>query len=128
MQAAQSTCKGISIGSVTDILFWNCRKGAIPDGFKPLYDKLILVRNHLEKLSVTHAWALREADLYDYHRTLDRIDDLRVNGNWVDDQGNEADVYVRRVSDTNRENERGPTIVLRGSTNKPLLKAKLKLL
>ncbi|CAI4215338.1 unnamed protein product [Parascedosporium putredinis] len=73
------------------------RKGAIPDGFKPLYDKLILVRNHLEKLSVTHAWALREADLYDYHRTLDRIDDLRVNGNWVDDQGNEADVYVRRM-------------------------------
>lgn len=77
------------------------RKGAasIPDRFRALYDKLIRVRNHLEKLSVTHAWALREADLYDYHRTLDRIDDMRVNGNWVDEEGNPAESYVRRVRD-----------------------------
>lgn len=40
---------------------------------------------------------MREADLYDYNRTLDRIDDLRVDGNWVDDEGNPADVYVQRV-------------------------------
>ncbi|PKS07758.1 hypothetical protein jhhlp_006366 [Lomentospora prolificans] len=73
------------------------RKGAISDSFRPLYDKLILVRNHLEKLSVTHAWALREADLYDYHRTLDRIDDMRVDGNWIDEQGNQADFYVKRM-------------------------------
>lgn len=73
------------------------RKGAIPERFKPHYDKLVAVRNHLEKLSVTHSWALREADLYDYNRTLDRIDDLRVDGNWLDEEGKPADVYVQRI-------------------------------
>lgn len=47
---------------------------------------------------MTHSWALREADLYDYNRTLDRIDDLRVDGNWLDEDGKPADVYVQRVS------------------------------
>lgn len=73
------------------------RKGAIPEAFRGHYEKLVGVRNHLEKLSVTHSWALREADLYDYNRTLDRIDDLRVDGNWLDEEGKPADVYVQRV-------------------------------
>lgn len=73
------------------------RKGVIPEAFRDHYDKLVGVRNHLEKLSITHSWALREADLYDYNRTLDRIDDLRVNGNWLDDEGKPADLYVQRV-------------------------------
>ncbi|SPN97522.1 related to UPF0662 protein C30C2.08 [Cephalotrichum gorgonifer] len=73
------------------------RKGDIPERFRPIYDQLVAVRNHLEKLSITHAWALREADLYDYNRTIDRIDDMRVNGNWVDEEGNPADLYVQRI-------------------------------
>jgi hypothetical protein len=73
------------------------RKGAIPQQFRPLYDKLVAVRNHLEKLSITHSWALREADLYDYNRTLDKADDMRVDGNWLDDEGKPADLYVQRV-------------------------------
>lgn len=73
------------------------RRGAIPESFRDHYEKLVAVRNHLEKLSITHSWALREADLYDYNRTLDRIDDLRVNGNWYDEEGKPADLYVQRV-------------------------------
>lgn len=55
------------------------------------------IRNDLDKLSLTGKWALREADLYDYTRELDRVDELRVNGNWIDEDGREAELYVQRV-------------------------------
>lgn len=45
-------------------------------------------------------WALREADLYDYQRQLDRIDESRVDGNWLDEDGNKAELYVQRVTFT----------------------------
>ena len=74
------------------------RKGHIPDSFKPLYSRLVQIRNDLDKLSLTGKWALREADLYDFTRELDKIDELRVNGNWTDEDGREAELYVQRVS------------------------------
>ena len=55
------------------------------------------IRNDLEKLSVTQAWSLRETDLYDYQRQLDRIDESRVDGNFVDDDGKPAELYVQRT-------------------------------
>lgn len=73
------------------------RKGAIPDNFKSQYDKLVSIRNDLEKLSITQAWSLRETDLYDYQRELDKIDESRVDGNFLDDDGKPAELYVQRT-------------------------------
>lgn len=55
------------------------------------------VRNDLDKLSLTGKWSLREADLYDYKRELDSIDEKRVDGNWLDDNGKPAELYIQRV-------------------------------
>lgn len=63
-----------------------------------MFNILVDVRNKLEKLSLTQAWSLREADLYDYQRQLDKIDESRVDGNFIDEDGNPADLYVQRVS------------------------------
>ncbi|KAK4201462.1 hypothetical protein QBC40DRAFT_278259 [Triangularia verruculosa] len=73
------------------------RRGQIPDAFRTKYEILKGVRNDLEKLSITQAWSLRETDLYDFQRELDKIDESRVDGNWVDDEGNPAELYVQRT-------------------------------
>lgn len=73
------------------------RKGAIPDNFSPLYQVLVGIRNELEKLSMTHSWSLRETDLYDFQRQLDKIDEARVEGNWLDNEGRPAELYVQRT-------------------------------
>ncbi len=74
------------------------RKGVIPEEFKPMYDTLVGIRSELEKLSITQAWSLRETDLYDFQRQLDRFDEARVDGNWLDEEGKPAELYVQRVS------------------------------
>ncbi|KAK4158561.1 hypothetical protein C8A00DRAFT_10734 [Chaetomidium leptoderma] len=73
------------------------RKGTIPESFKDKYNILINIRNDLEKLSITQAWSLRETDLYDFQRQLDKIDEARVDGNWLDHEGNPAELYVQRT-------------------------------
>ncbi|KAH8911680.1 hypothetical protein BR93DRAFT_921653 [Coniochaeta sp. PMI_546] len=73
------------------------RKGEIPEAFQPRYRILVSIRNELDKLSITPAWSLREADLYDYQRQLDRIDESRVDGNFLDDEGKPAELYVQRT-------------------------------
>jgi hypothetical protein len=73
------------------------RKGNFPEAFAPTYQILVDIRNKLEKLSLTQAWSLRETDLYDYQRQLDRIDESRVNGNFLDSEGQFAELYVQRV-------------------------------
>ncbi|KAI4282974.1 MAG: hypothetical protein L6R38_002541 [Xanthoria sp. 2 TBL-2021] len=73
------------------------RQGEIDERFKPTYEKLCSIRSHLEKLSITQAWSLRETDLYDYQRQLDRIDESRVNGNFEDAFGNKADLHAQRT-------------------------------
>ncbi|KAL8974189.1 MAG: hypothetical protein Q9197_001572 [Variospora fuerteventurae] len=73
------------------------RQGKIDDRFKPTYDKLCEVLNQLEKLSITQAWSLRETDLYDYQRRLDKIDESRINGNFEDQSGVKADLHTQRV-------------------------------
>jgi len=62
-----------------------------------MYQILVSIRNELDKLSITPAWSLREADLYDFQRQLDRIDESRVDGNFLDDEGKPAELYVQRV-------------------------------
>lgn len=73
------------------------RKGVIPEQWRRIYDVLIGIRNDLDKFSITPAWSLRETDLYDYQRQLDKIDEARVDGNWLDDEGKPAELYVQRV-------------------------------
>lgn len=73
------------------------RRGVIPEQWKRIYDVLIGIRNDLDKFSITPAWSLRETDLYDYQRQLDKIDEARVDGNWIDDEGKPAELYVQRV-------------------------------
>ncbi|RKF57820.1 UPF0662 protein C30C2.08 [Golovinomyces cichoracearum] len=73
------------------------RKGKIPEEFKHTYKILLAIRDRLAKLSFTQAWSLREADLYDYQRKLDKIDGRRINGNFLDADGNPADIYVKRT-------------------------------
>ena len=46
---------------------------------------------------MTQTWSMRETDLYDYQRQLDRLDEMRKNNRWVDDEGNPADDYVQTV-------------------------------
>lgn len=46
---------------------------------------------------MTQAWSLRETDLFGYQRKLDRIDEARVNGNFVDAEGQPADLHAQRV-------------------------------
>lgn len=70
----------------------------MPENFSTHYQTLIEIRNKLEKLSLTQAWSLRETDLYDYQRQLDKIDESRIDGNFVDADGVFAELYVQRVS------------------------------
>lgn len=73
------------------------RKGEFPEAFQPTYKILVEIRNRLEKLSLTQAWSLRETDLYDFQRQLDKIDESRIGGNFVDGEGNFAELYVQRT-------------------------------
>ena len=73
------------------------RQGQIDDAFKPTYTELCKIRNELEKLTLTQAWALRETDLYQFQRQLDDIDEGRVDGNFIGADGKPADLFHQRV-------------------------------
>ncbi|KAL2262459.1 hypothetical protein VTK26DRAFT_1243 [Humicola hyalothermophila] len=73
------------------------RKGEIPPNFLDIYNRLTTIRNDLEKISITQAWSLRETDLYDFQRELDKIDESRVDGNFLDADGRPAELYVQRT-------------------------------
>lgn len=72
------------------------KRGSIDPNFKETFDKLLKIKNALEHMMLTQAWSLRETDLYDYQRQLDRIDESRINGNFVDGNGNAADLHAQR--------------------------------
>lgn len=73
------------------------RRGKIDERFQDTYDKLVKLRNSLEQMNLTQAWSLRETDLYSYQRQLDRVDESRVHGNFLDDQGRPADLHAQRT-------------------------------
>lgn len=73
------------------------RQGKIDERFKDIYDKLLEIRNQLERLTMTQAWSLRETDLFMWQRKLDRIDDSRRDGNFFDAEGHPADLHAQRV-------------------------------
>ncbi|KAI9893326.1 MAG: hypothetical protein M1814_000456 [Vezdaea aestivalis] len=73
------------------------RQGKIDEKFQDVYEKLREIRNQLDKLSLTQAWALRETDLYSFQRELDKHDAARVNGDFVDASGQPAEVITNRT-------------------------------
>ncbi|GAA98388.1 uncharacterized protein L969DRAFT_93017 [Mixia osmundae IAM 14324] len=58
---------------------------------KLIYDRLSEMRAQLERLTLTHRWTLRETDLYNYQISLQEIDSMRVDGRFVDSEGNKPD-------------------------------------
>lgn len=63
---------------------------------KPIYDRLLGIRAELEGLALTHRWTLRETDLWNYSQSLQEVDKMRIDGKFVDSEGNKpAGQYVR---------------------------------
>ncbi|KAF2220077.1 hypothetical protein BDZ85DRAFT_31609 [Elsinoe ampelina] len=73
------------------------KQGKIDERFRDTYDKLREIRDRLDQMNLTHAWSLRETDLYSYQRQLDRIDESRVDGNFLDHEGKPADLHAQRT-------------------------------
>ncbi|KAK9476756.1 hypothetical protein V1514DRAFT_359149 [Lipomyces japonicus] len=64
------------------------REDLVAPSLRPIYDQLSEMKAQLDNLMLTHRWTLRETDLYNYQQKLQAIDDIRVNGVFVDEQGN----------------------------------------
>lgn len=60
----------------------------VASSLKPIYDRLSEIRFELENLVMTHRWSLRETDLWNYSLSLQEIDKMRVDGKFVDSEGN----------------------------------------
>ncbi|KAL9084197.1 MAG: hypothetical protein Q9165_008183 [Trypethelium subeluteriae] len=73
------------------------KQGKIDERFQDTYDKLREIRNQLDRLTLTQSWSLRETDLWMYQRQLDRVDEARVDGNFLDAEGRPADLHAQRT-------------------------------
>ncbi|KAI0731195.1 hypothetical protein C8Q76DRAFT_612641 [Earliella scabrosa] len=60
----------------------------VASSLRPIYDRLSEIRKELESLVLTHRWSLRETDLWNYSLSLQEIDKMRVDGKFVDAEGN----------------------------------------
>ncbi|EIW58671.1 uncharacterized protein TRAVEDRAFT_168314 [Trametes versicolor FP-101664 SS1] len=60
----------------------------VASSLRPIYDRLSEIRKELEQLVLTHRWSLRETDLWNYSLSLQEIDKMRVDGKFVDAEGN----------------------------------------
>ncbi|KAI0641906.1 hypothetical protein C8Q79DRAFT_986304 [Trametes meyenii] len=60
----------------------------VASSLRPIYDRLNEIRKELEQLVLTHRWSLRETDLWNYSLSLQEIDKMRVDGKFVDAEGN----------------------------------------
>ncbi|KAF5355278.1 hypothetical protein D9758_006086 [Tetrapyrgos nigripes] len=60
----------------------------VAPSLKPIYDRLTEIRLELEGLVLTHRWTLRETDLWNYSLSLQEIDKMRVDGKFLDAEGN----------------------------------------
>lgn len=68
----------------------------VASSLKPIYDRLTEIRRELESLVMTHRWSLRETDLWNYSLSLQEIDKMRIDGKFVDAEGNRpVGQYVR---------------------------------
>jgi hypothetical protein len=92
----------------------------VASSLKPIYDRLTEIRRELESLVrkeikpmhnnmtlrvlvvqvMTHRWSLRETDLWNYSLSLQEIDKMRIDGKFVDAEGNRpVGQYVSFISD-----------------------------
>jgi hypothetical protein len=60
----------------------------VGSALKPIHDRLTEIRAELESLAMTHRWSLRETDLWNYSLSLQEIDKMRIDGHFVDAEGN----------------------------------------
>ena len=60
----------------------------VASSLRPIYDRLSGIRAELENLVLTHRWSLRETDLWNYSLSLQEIDKMRIDGKFVDQEGN----------------------------------------
>ncbi|KAF8845250.1 hypothetical protein BDN67DRAFT_993906 [Paxillus ammoniavirescens] len=60
----------------------------VAGSLKPIHDRLSELRSELENFVLTHRWSLRETDLYNYSLSLQEIDKMRIDGKFVDADGN----------------------------------------
>lgn len=68
----------------------------VASSLKPIYDRLTEIRGELESFVLTHRWSLRETDLWNYSLSLQEIDKMRIDGKFVDSEGNRPQgQYVR---------------------------------
>jgi hypothetical protein len=63
----------------------------VSSSLKPIHDRLQEIREKLESLVMTHRWTLRETDLWNFSTSLQEIDKMRVDGKFVDSEGNTPD-------------------------------------
>jgi len=63
----------------------------VSHALKPIYDRLWGTRGQLEQLLLTHRWTLRETDLWNYTRSLQEIDQMRVGGKFADSDGHKPE-------------------------------------
>ena len=67
----------------------------VASSLKPIYDRLCEIRAELENLVLTRRWSLRETDLWNYSLSLQEIDKMRIDGKFLDSEGNRpAGQYV----------------------------------
>ncbi|ORY27366.1 hypothetical protein BCR39DRAFT_538513 [Naematelia encephala] len=63
----------------------------VSPSLQPIYERLSDMKAQLDRLTLTHRWTLRETDLYNYVMSLREIDSMRVDGKFVDTDGNKAE-------------------------------------
>ena len=97
VQDGQTVIKALLIRCTLWIEIMREKQGKIDERFQETYDRLLKIRNQLEQMNLTQAWSLRETDLYSVQRQLDRVDEARVKGNFMDADGRPADLHAQRT-------------------------------
>ncbi|KAE9965103.1 hypothetical protein BLS_007844 [Venturia inaequalis] len=100
--ASQSTPEELVMDLLERCQLWanliEKQPGYIDERFRKPYEYLKNIRDNLESRSLLQAWSLRETDLFDYQRKLDRIDEARTEeGNFLDEEGHPADLQTQRT-------------------------------
>ncbi|POV95354.1 hypothetical protein PSHT_15707 [Puccinia striiformis] len=67
------------------------RKEDVSPTLQPIYERLCDLKAALERLTLTHRWTLRETDLYNFQVSLQELDAMRVDGKFVDAEGNKPE-------------------------------------
>jgi len=89
--ASQAICSSLleeCFEVIQDIRAQEESKNVAPP-LKPIYDRLTGIRAELESLALTHRWTLRETDLFNYSLSLQEVDKMRIDGKFVDSEGNQ---------------------------------------